>query len=153
MADPLSIATGIAGVVATGFSIAQSLHQIADTIGTAGIEVRIYAKEISSFSKVLQLIKEKVFRVIGNTVLVLVKEITDICEEVLAPLARLQVTLEPLLGRYRGDEKKAEQIAKRVLWYFSTKQKLLFYREALRGHKQNLDIVLAGMNYDATRDL
>lgn len=155
MPDPVSIVTGIAGVVNTGFKAAQGLYQIADGIGSAGLEVRIYAKEITSFSKVLQLIKEKVVRPAGVTEdeLVLVKEITDICEEVLAPLVRIQETLKPLLDRYKDSKKKFEQFGKRVHWYFSQKQKLLFYREALRGHRQNLDTVLAAMNYDATRDM
>jgi hypothetical protein len=155
MSDPLSVAASIAGVVTAGFKVAQGLYQIADGIGTAGVEVRVYAKEISAFSKVLHLIKEKVLRPARGTVdeLVLVKDITDICQEVLAPLTRIHDTLKPLLERYRDSKRKVEQLGKRIHWYFSQKQKLLFYREALRGHQQNLDSVLAAMNYDATKDM
>jgi len=155
MSDPLSIAAGIAGVATAGFQVAQGLYQIADGIGSAGLEVRIYAKEITSFSKVLQLIQTKILRPVGVTLdeLGLVKDITDICEEVLAPLTRIQETLKPLLDRYKDSKKKIDQIGKRIHWYFSQKQKLLFYREALRGHQQNLDSVLAAINYDATRDM
>jgi hypothetical protein len=155
MSDPLSIAASIAGVVTAGFQVVQGLYHIADGIGSAGVEVRIYAKEISAFSKVLQLIRTKVLRPNGVTVdeIALVKDITTICEDVLAPLTRIQETLKPLLERHRESKRKLEQFGKRIHWYFSQKQKLLFYREALRGHQQNLDSVLAAMNYEATRDM
>jgi hypothetical protein len=155
MSDPFSLAIGITKVATAGFQVAQGLYQIADGIGSAGLEVRFYAKEITSFSKVLQLIQEKILRPagIGSDDLGLVKDITDICEDVLAPLTRLQETLKPLLDRYRDSKKKIEQIGKRIHWYFSQKQKLLFYLEALRGHQHNLDSLLAAMNCAATRDL
>lgn len=155
MSDPFSLAIGIAKVATTGFEVAQGLYQISDGIGSAGLEVRFYAKEITLFSKVLQLIQEKVLRPggVSSDELGLVKDITDICAEVLAPLTRIQKTLKPLLDRYRDSKRKIEQIGKRIHWYFSQKQKLLFYLEALRGHQHNLDSVLAAMNYATTRDL
>jgi hypothetical protein len=142
-------------VATAGFTVAQGLYQIADGIGSAGREVRIYAKEITAFSKVLQLIQTNVLRPgrVSLDELGLVKDITDICKEVLAPLTRIQNTLTPIITRYKDSAKKIEQIGKRIHWYFSQKQKLLFYREALRGHQQNLDSALAALNYDATRDM
>lgn len=155
MVDPLSIAKGIEIIATTGFTVAQELYQIANGIGSAGVEVRIYSKDISSFSKVLLLIKEKALRPNGVTSdeLDLLKLVTDICEEVWAPLKRIQETLKPLLEKYKNSNRKFEQIKKRVQWYFSQKQNLLFYREALRNHQHNLEIALAAMNYSATRDM
>jgi len=155
MSDPFSVAISITKVATAGFQVAQGLYEIANGIGSAGLEVRFYAKEITSFSKALQLIQAKVIQLVGISFdeLELVTGITDICEAVLAPLTRILETLKPLLDRYRDSKKKIEQIGKRIYWYFSQKQKLLFYLEVLRGHQHNLDSVLATINYHATRDL
>jgi hypothetical protein len=48
MADPLSITASILAVVIAGFKAAKGLYQLADGIGSAGMEARIYAEEIQS---------------------------------------------------------------------------------------------------------
>jgi predicted nuclease with TOPRIM domain len=154
MADALGVAASIVAVATAGFQVAQALYQIAEGIGGAGREVRVYAKEVAVFSKVLNNIRNAILRPdVKSAELSLVKDITDICEDVLEPLNRIRKTLESLLERYRDSKRKLEQLKQRIHWYFSKRNKLLFYREALRGHQQNLDTVLAAMNFNATRDM
>jgi len=155
MAYQVSIAENIAKVVGAGFELTQQLYKIADRVGASGSEVRSYAKEINAFSKVLLLIKTQtsLSHSISALKLNLVKEITDLCHEILAPLTQVQQTLNRFIKLYGRERKNIEQISQRIQWYFSERQKLLFFREALRSQQQNLNMLLAAMSYDASRDL
>ncbi len=154
MADPLGLAAGVIGIAATGFAVAQGLYQIADGIGSAGQEVRIYADEIDAFSKLLKMVRAELLR--PSSIFLdeqsLVRDVMDICDRVLQPLNRLQNTLRPLLVRFRSCPGKLRQFGLRVQWYFSCKDKLLFYREALRSQHRILDTTLELMILQANRD-
>jgi hypothetical protein len=56
MADPLSLSATVIGIATTGFAVALGLYQIADGIGSAGREVRLYADEVGGFSKMLKMV-------------------------------------------------------------------------------------------------
>ncbi len=132
MADPFSIASGAAGIVSMGFSIAHGLFQIAQKIGSAGDEVRVYAEEIDTFSKLLGHIKAEIERSTDISVAIqsLIKDVMDICGRVLVPLDRLQANLKPLLARFSSSTGKFRQLGLRLQWVFREKAKLLFFREA-----------------------
>jgi hypothetical protein len=100
---PLGLAAGVIGIAATGFAVARGLYQIADGIGSAGQEVRIYADEVDAFSELLKMVRAELLR--SSSVSLdeqsLVKDVMDVCDRVLQPLNRLQGTLRPLLVRFR----------------------------------------------------
>lgn len=154
MSDPLSIATAVIGIAATGFTVAQGLYQIADGIGSAGKEVRIYADEIDAFSKLLKAVRAELLRPppVSFDEQSLVNDVLDICDRVLLPLNRLQNTLKPLLVRFNNSSGKLRQFGLRVQWFFSSKDKLLFYREALRAQHRILDTTLELMILQANKD-
>jgi len=154
MSDPFSVASGAAGIISLGFTIAQGLFQIAGGIGSAGQEIRIYAEEINAFSKLLRCVKTELESStdVSLDLQSLVKDVTDICDRVLTPLDRLQNTLKPLLVRFKTSPGKIRQLGVRLQWVFTSKDKLLFYREALKGQYQILDTVLDVMILQTTRD-
>ena len=154
MADRLSIAETATGVVVKGMNVAHGFYKIADAIGTIGNEIRTFATEISSFSKVLSLTREKMLRPKGGAIeeLSLFMDLSDICDQILTPLNRIQEDLESLLNQLSNPQ-KAIQAGIWISRYFSEKSKLLFYREAMRGQHQNLDALLAAMTYDSVKDL
>lgn len=155
MSDPLSIAASLAGIASTGFFIAKGLYQIADGIGSAGQEVRIYADEVGSFSKLLLKVRSELQQPSHGSHdddVSLVRDILEICEKALAPLERLQHTLKPLLVKFRQSSRKLRQFGLRVQWIFTSKAKLLFYRDLLRSQHRMLDTTLELMILKATRD-
>jgi hypothetical protein len=155
MADKLSIAASAAAVVVGGMNVTKGLYNIANASGTAGTEVRAYATETASFSTALSLIRDKMLRPTEVTIeeMALVMDLTDICNQILTPLSHIQEFLESLLVRRQDSPEKLRQICSRISWYFSKKRELLFYREAMRGHQQNLDALLAAMTYESAKDL
>lgn len=137
MSDPLSIAASIIGIATTGFEVARGLYSIADVIGSAGREVRTYAAEIDLFSRVLKQTREQLQN-LGNVspdTQNLLKDVVDICGRIVGILDRLNVTLYPLLDRFKDSPRKLSQFGLRLQWIFSKKGKLLFYRDAL-SHQQ-----------------
>ena len=154
MSDPLSIAAGVIGIAATGFAVARSLYRIADGIGTAGDEVRIYADEIDAFSKLLRKVREELLRYdqIPHSTGSLLEDVVHICERVLAVLNALRTTLDPLLVKFAQSPGKLLHFGLRLQWIFSQKAKLLFYRDALRGQHRVLDSLLDIMILQSTRD-
>jgi hypothetical protein len=163
MADPLSTAATVFGVVGRGFTIAKGLYEIADGIGSAGEEVRIYADEIDAFSKVLHRVdvELEIFRSESTSpdashlcrdLQNVVEVVLTVCKRVLEPLSQIQNTLRPLLVQYRDSPSKFRQLSLRVQWIFKTRSKLLFYREALRGQKGILDTALVLSIFQTTRN-
>jgi hypothetical protein len=76
----------------------------------------------------------------------------DICDRVLTPLNRLQKTLKPLLVHFRSSPGKLRQLELRLRWVFSSRDKLLFYREVLKGQHRILDTTLDVMTFLTTKD-
>jgi hypothetical protein len=152
MADPLSASASIITIIGTGFAIAKGLDQLADGIGTAGQEVRIYADEIDAFSRLLDVIRELLQRRLKQSwsrAENLLEDILHVCQRVLVPMEIVQATLTPLLSRFRSSPGKFRQFSLRVQWIFSTKEKLLFYRAALKGQHRLLDTTLIAMHLTA----
>lgn len=154
MADPLSIASGAAGIISLGLTITQGLFQIADSIGSAGQEVRIYAEDINAFSKLLKRVKIELDSSTDVSVDIqsLVNDVVDICDRLLKALDRLQHTLKPLLGHFRSSPSKFRQLKLRLQWVFRTKAKLLFYRHSLKEQHRILDTILEIMILQTSRD-
>ncbi|RYP40283.1 hypothetical protein DL767_001826 [Monosporascus sp. MG133] len=121
MSDPFSIASGAAGIISLGLTIAQGLFQIADGIGSAGQEVRIYAEEINAFSKLLKRVKTELEDSTDVSVDIqsLINDVIDICNRVLKPLDGLQNTLKPLLNHFRSSPSKFRQLGLRLQWVSS----------------------------------
>ena len=155
MSDPLSVTAAIVAVVTVGFQVAKGLHQLADGIGSVGMEARIYAEEIDSFSKLLQRIKEQVLQQpeqFSSFEMNLLQDIIDVCKRVLHPINRIQEKLNPLLTKFRSSQSWLRAFGLRAQWMFSAKDKLLFYRGALRGQHRLLDTTLELMILKATKD-
>jgi hypothetical protein len=150
MGDPLSVSASIVALVSAGVAVAKGLHQLADGIGSAGSEIRTYASEIGSFSKLLDVIKEEIIarpQNVSSKAERLFEDIVDICGKVLDPINVLQASLNPLLVHFKDSPKRRQQIGLRIQWYFSTKDKLLFFRGALRNQHRLLDTTLAALTY------
>jgi hypothetical protein len=99
MADPLSITASILAVVGAEFKVAKGLHQLADGIGSAGVEVRVYTEEIDSFAKLLQRVREQIKQRPGQVSSFeenLLRDIIDVCDRVMRPINGLQEKLNPL---------------------------------------------------------
>jgi hypothetical protein len=155
MADPLSITASIITLATVGFQIAKGLHQLANTIGTAGQEVRLYATEIDSFSKVLEMLRQEITsrpHNLSSKAGRLFESLVDICGRALDPMNRLQTNLNSMLVRFKDSPNKIRQFGLKIQWYFSAKDELLFYRDALRGQHRMLDTTLATLTYLALKD-
>ena len=148
MADPLSISASIITLVGTGFAVAKGLYQVASGIGSAGQEVRVYADEIDSFAKLLAKIQEELVhrpQIASRRAQGLLEDILAVCERVLDPMNNIQDILNPLLTRFKDSQSKLRQFGLRIQWMFATKEKLLFYRGALKGQHRLLDTTLGAM--------
>jgi hypothetical protein len=154
MADPLSIAASIVGIVTLGFQVVRGLYQIADCIGSAGKEVRLYAEEINQFSQLLSHIRAQILAApdIPFNSRSLIKDVVDICDKILQPFHRLQNTLDSFFIRFKQSPKKLKQFGFRIKWVFCDKKKLLFYLDALRNQHRILNTALDLANLQTTKD-
>jgi cell division protein ZapA (FtsZ GTPase activity inhibitor) len=154
MADPLSITASIVGIVSLGFQVAKGLYQLADGIGSAEEEVRVYAGEINEISKLLNHIRVTILATpnVPFDSRSLINDVIDICDKVLQPFHRLQTTLLSFLTRFKQSPKKLKQFALRIKWVFCDKRKLLFYLDALRSQHRILNTALDLANLQTTTD-
>ena len=149
----LDVAAGVAGIAAVGITVAKGLIQIADTIGSAGEEVRMCAAETTLFSRMLDDLSDTLAkptaasRASQNTA----EDLIDICERILNPFKSLISRLNPLLESYRKSEHQLRQLSLRIQWYFRHKSKVTFYQQALGRLKLTLTCLLASMNYQEAR--
>ncbi|KAB8239574.1 nucleoside phosphorylase domain-containing protein [Aspergillus alliaceus] len=154
MADPLSITASIIGIATLGFQIAKGLYKIADGIGSAGEEVRLYAGEINEFSKLLNHIRAQILATpdIPFSSRSLIKDVIDICDKVLQPFHCLQKTLESFFTRFKQSPNKLKKFGLGVGWVFCYKKKLLFYLDTLRNQHRILNTALDLANLQTTKD-
>ncbi|ORY12214.1 hypothetical protein BCR34DRAFT_600778 [Clohesyomyces aquaticus] len=155
MSDPLSVTASLLTLVGSGFQAAKSLYNLANSIGSAGLEVRTYADEIDALSKLLQRIRSEILSKPKNAPLYaqnLLQDIVDVCKRALDPILGIQKALEPLLERYRDSPRKLKQFGLRVQWVFMSKDKLQFYRGALRAQHRLLDTTLEMMILQSVRE-
>jgi hypothetical protein len=153
MSDPISISGTAVRVISLGLTVAKGLYLIADGIGSAGREVRMYADEIDSFSKLLNRVTIELEKssALPHDLQSLLNDVIGICDRVLTPLDSLQRTLKPLLTGFRDSPGKLHQFGLRIQRTFVTKDKLLFYREALQGQHRVLDTTLEIIILRSTR--
>jgi hypothetical protein len=111
----------------SGAMEAHPISTLADGIGSAGKEVRIYADEMYSFSNLLQRVKESLLqakRTQSGDVFIYEKslflDVLGVCTRVLEPITRIQQRLTPLLGRF-SEGIKLKNFALRIQWMFITK--------------------------------
>lgn len=144
MADPFSAASGAAGIIALGFTVAKALYQIAGGIGSAGEEVRVHAEEIDTFSKLLNQAQIKLVQCpsVNPGIQDLIDQVVDICHKTLEPLHIIRSHVKPLLEKYGTSLKKLKTLGIRLEWMFRMKCKVLFYREALKQKHKVLDTVV-----------
>ncbi|ETS82517.1 hypothetical protein PFICI_04393 [Pestalotiopsis fici W106-1] len=154
MADPLSIAASVVGLASVGFEIAKSLHGLADAVGSAGEQVRVYASEIEVFSRVLQLVRYQLHELQDVSIngLELLKDIVDICEDIVKRLHALMQSLGPLLSRFKDSKNKLLQFGIRLEWILTKKEKLLFYRATLKQQQRNLTMAMNAIRLKTSRD-
>lgn len=154
MADPLSIAASVAGVVSAGFTVAKGLYQIASGIGSAGEEVRMYGDEVAGIAKLLYQIRSEILGTDGGSTETrrLLNDTIQLCDQVLVPLQRMLDTLKPLLARFSDTDNRLRQFGLRIQWSFRTKDKLLFYRRALNAQHKLLQTLLSLLSLQVTRD-
>lgn len=157
MSDLLSVTVGVGSVAALGLSIAKGLYEIADDMGTASQEVRIYADEVDGFVKLLLHIQTTMdetmcaVRKVAD-IKVQVQTIVETCFGILKPLEEIQKALSPLVQRFHNSPSKMTQVALRIRWIFSSKGKFVFYREMLNRQHRMLNSYLTAASlvfYDA----
>lgn len=116
--------------------------------------MRTYAEEINTFSKLLKHVKDELEMStdVSADIQSLVNDIVNICGRVLKPLDGLQKTLRPLLKHFSNSPSKIRQLGLRLQWIFRKKDKVLFYRAALKEQHRILDTVLEVMILQRTRE-
>lgn len=155
MADPLSVAGSITGVVALGFQVAKGLYKLADGIGSAGKEVRAYANEVDSFSKLFRHVRQHVLEHTEgrkHETDSLIMDILSVCDRVLEPLQQIQRRLNPLMVKFRNSPSRLQSFNLRLQWMFSSKDKLLWLRGVLAVQHRLLDTTLEMMILHSTKD-
>ncbi|KAH7411875.1 hypothetical protein DE146DRAFT_732260 [Phaeosphaeria sp. MPI-PUGE-AT-0046c] len=148
MAGPLSVTASVVAVVTAGVIIAKGLYQIADNMGSAGQEVRIYASDIQLMASVLEGIGDqlqKKTRQSWSKAEGVIEDILNVCKNILGAMDQIQATLVPLLVRYKDSNKKLRQVRAWVWWFFKYKDKMLSYRQNLHNLNVTLNTHLAAM--------
>jgi hypothetical protein len=154
MAEAIGITASVIAIVTLGFQVAKGLHSVADQIGAAGAEVRLYAREISDFANLLNRIRTDVLTLsdVPFNARTLIEDVTSVCDKVLQPFRRLQSTLDAFATRFRHTPGKLKNFGLCVKWAFARKKELLFYLEALRSQHRVLDTALAIANLQMGKD-
>ncbi|KAF1953519.1 hypothetical protein CC80DRAFT_140879 [Byssothecium circinans] len=154
MAEAIGLAASILTLTSASFKVAQSLYNIADSIGMAGLEFRACAEEISGFSRLLERVHEllKLISGISPEDMSLLKDVFDIFHRVLKEFQWLQDTLAPLLVKYQDSPGKLRQLGLRICWTLSWKNLLHFYRDIVRAQHRNLDTALSIINLLSSKD-
>lgn len=144
MADPLSVAASVAGVVSVGLEIAKGLYKLADGIGSAGREVRSLASEVNTISRLFGRVRTQLLNKSSHKhhQSDLIEDVLEICDQILDPLRQLQQRLSPLLVRFLDSPTKLRCFALRVQWLFQVKDKMMWLRGVLNAQHQVLDTIL-----------
>jgi hypothetical protein len=156
MADPLSVTASVIAVVTAGVAISKGLYQIAETMGSAGTDVRWYANDIRLLTTVLDGISDqlnkkpkqswsKAERVIMG--------ILDVCNGVLGPMNDIQKSLILLLVQFEHSNKKLRQVSARVWWFFKYKDKMVSFRQSLQNLNITLNTQLAAMKLNTAENV
>ncbi|KAF2117990.1 hypothetical protein BDV96DRAFT_644323 [Lophiotrema nucula] len=145
MTDPLSVAASVLTLATTGFAIAKGLYHIANEIGSAGEEVRLYSQEVDGTCQVLQNILFALEEHHAQGIVyeqILLASIVSVCSRLMEPLHRLQIVLVPLLDKFKRSVKKLYQVGLKLKWVFSTRSKLLLCRALISNLRGDLHMLL-----------
>ena len=162
MGDPVSVAASVLTLATTGFAIAKGLCHVANEIGSAGEEVRVYSQEVDGTCQVLQNILFALGEHHAQGVVyeqILLANIVSVCSRLLEPLHRLQSVLVPLLDKLDRTVKKLRQVGLRLKWIFSTRSKLLLCRALISNLRGDLHMLLTlllirrGVDHGSPKDL
>jgi hypothetical protein len=118
MAEGLGIVAGVFGVSAAGFRVAQGLYRIADAIGSAGEEVRLFATNTDVFSHMLYGLSQTLEASPNPTsrLLVTTEDAVVLCKQILEPFEKIIARLSPLLVRFRDSQSRIRQVGLRIQW-------------------------------------
>lgn len=149
----LEIAAGVIGIATAGMMIARDLYKIADTVGSAGEEVRICASDTDLFSQLLVNLHSALEAptAASRATQKLAVDLVDLSERILEPFRCLIARLDPLLQKYRASERHLLQLGLRVQWYFRHRSKVTFYQQSLGQLKLTLSCLLGTMNLQESR--
>jgi len=151
MVDPLSVTASVIAVAAAGLRISKGLYQIANTMGSAGQEVRSYADDTRSVTTVLEGISDQLNKKAKHSWTKaerVILDILDICKSVLGPMNDIQKSLNLLLVHFKLSNMKLRQVRARVWWFFKYKEKMLSLRQSLQNLNITLNTQLAAMKLD-----
>lgn len=149
MADPLSITASVFGVSAAGFKVAQGFYHIADSIGSAGEEVRLFASDTDIFAHMLYSLSQTLemsSTQLSPRLLITTEDAVKLCEQILQPFERIIARLKPLLQKFKDSQSKTKQVSLRIQWVFKHKAKISFYQRMLNSLKSTLMCLLSSMN-------
>lgn len=156
--ESLSIAGSVLGVSAAGFKTAQSLCNIASSIGSSGEGIRLFASDTDIFSHILYSCSQTLESTpksipYSSRLLVAIEDTAELCEQVLQPFGRITERLDPLLARFKDNEKKLQQLDLRIRSLFRENSRVLFYQRMLNTLRNTLICLLASMNLKAASDV
>ena len=149
----LDVATAVVTLAGAGMAVAKGLIQIADSIGSAGEEVRLCAADTTLFSQMLVSLADGLrnpitaLRATQN----IMEDLVNVCERILVPFRNLIAKLKPLLDKYCHSRQQLRQISLRIQWVFRHKSKVIFYQQALGQLKATLTCLLASMSLQESR--
>jgi hypothetical protein len=154
MPDPISLAAAIIAIFTAGFNISRGLYNIANGIGSAGAEVRVYADEFDSFAKLMVRICETLKQQPEPSPRIqhLLLDITGICVRIIKPFNCLQKTLQLTVDKFSPTKGKLKRIGAKFQWIFKNRKELLSYRNMLRVQHRALDTTLTLIVLEATKD-
>ncbi len=149
----VGLAAAVLGIASAGLTVAKGFIQIADTIGSAGEQVRIVAAELDAFSAMLLQLKEilKTPTVASRDAQKTAEDTIEVCERILNPFKALISRLEPLLQKFRASKRQRQQLVLRVQFYFRRRSKVNFYRQAVAHVTPTLACLIATMNLQESR--
>lgn len=157
-ADSISIAASIVDVSATGFKTAQGLYNITASIGSSGEGIRLFASDTDILSQILYNLSQTLessqnSTTLSSRLLVTIEDAAKLCEPVLQPFGRIIERLNPLLVRFKDNEKKLQQLEVRIRWLFRENSRLLFNQRMLNALRCTLICLLASMNLKTASDV
>lgn len=138
----IGLISSIITVVATGAKVSIGLYQFADSIGSAGDDVRNVATEISLFCAVLKQLDSTLKRAktarYSLTALDAAVQIIDECRRV---FGRVEKVMDKLKRESASSPLPAVNFAARVKWIFK-RSEVLLYRRTLESMKATLHLML-----------
>lgn len=143
----IGLAASIVSIAGAGAQLSLSLYNIADSIGSAGIEARLIASEASLFSHCLTHFSKVLKpRDKGNDELHEVAHgVVKECRSVLRELRRLTKQLAPSKAN-KSQQPKSSKFIERVRWLLR-RPKVAFMRSSISSFQATLNLLIATIDY------